>query len=202
MKIYRFLFITFIAMAIPFCKLFAQDINYSYVITNNNDTIKCEIKTLFFGSVKYKPLSATNNKFISASPSNIKEYHIAGNENSFVAIAVADEGKIGYIAILEKGRINLYEKVTSSENTNTQISSISTRWFVSKDYAPLQKLKTTTVYNGGAQDDQTIQKKPKEYFMEMIADDGPLLEKFEAETDFSFNRLQYYVHQYNLDKLK
>ncbi len=201
MKTSRLLLIAVIFLTMPICRLFAQNINESYVINNNNDTIKCEIKVLFFGSVKYKPLSASNNKYILASPSAIKEYHIAGNANSFVAIALADEGKIGYISILEKGRINLYQKITSNENGYSQISSIFTRWYVSKDYAPLQKLKSTTVYNGGAQDDQTITKKSKEYFLELIADDGPLFEKFRAETDFSYSKLQYYVHQYNLDKL-
>ena len=201
MKITGFILFVFIAASMPFCRMCAQSIKDSYVINNNNDTIKCEIKVLFFGSIKYKPLSASNNKYILASPSDIKEYHIAGNANSYVAIALADEGKIGYISILEKGRINLYEKITSNENGYSQISSILTRWYVSKDYAPLQKLKSTTVYNGGAQDDQTISKKSKEYFLELIADDGPLFEKFRAETDFSYSKLQYYVHQYNLDKL-
>lgn len=43
-------------------------------------------------------------------------------------------------------------------------------------------------------------KERKGIFMDMIADDAPLLDKFNAEDEFTFEKLQSYVHEYNVDK--
>lgn len=185
----------------PFCIVFAQKPTYDYVVNNNNDTIKCEIKDPFIGKIKYKPVTATNDRYIQVTPADIKEYYIAKNLRTYVAIVLPGSTQVGYLAILERGKINLYEKVTSNDNSFAHVTSTETRWYVSKDYASLQELKSNTVYNGGSQDDGTLQKKRIEFFMDLIADDAPLLEKFKAGNDFSFNTLESYVQQYNLDKL-
>ncbi len=194
MNLSKFLFIAAVCIILPFSKLFAQKPTYNYVITNNNDTIKCEIKTPIMGKVKYKPITATDDTYIKITLSDIKEYYIAKDSSTYVAVVLPYSTDIGYLALIESGKINLYEKNTSYYDNVTHTPNTNTYWYVSKDFASLKELKSTTIYNDGSQ------KKRKEFFMDLIADDAPLLEKFKAENNFSFNRLSFYVYQYNQDQ--
>jgi hypothetical protein len=194
MKLSKVLLIIAVAV-LPFGNLFAQKPNYNYVINNNDDTVKCEIKNALMGKVKYKPLTATDDTYIKITLADIKEYYIAKDSSTYVAIVLPGSTKVGYLRQIEKGKISLYEKITSYYDGFSHTTNTNTYWYISKDFASLRELKSTTIYNDGSQ------KKRKEFFMDLIADDAPLLEEFKAEDKFGFDRLKYYVHKYNDDLL-
>ncbi|MGZ3813925.1 MAG: hypothetical protein ACXVJN_19390 [Mucilaginibacter sp.] len=194
MKIFRLILIAAVIAIVPFCKSFAQKSIYNYVINNHNDTIKCEIITTLFGKVKYQPVTATDDKYIRVKPAEIKEYYVAKDSSTYVPVTLPGSTDAEYLKLVERGRINLYEKITQ---TYSQYGNGSTNyyWYVSKGNSPLKELKSNTMFNDGSRKDR------KGIFMDMISDDAPLLAEFTSEDKFSFDKLQYYVQKYNDDQL-
>lgn len=193
MKISRHLLLFACCILMLLCKSFAQKASiYNYVITNKGDTIHCELIKGLFGKVRYQPVTATDGKYIKVTPKEIKTYYFAKDSSTYAAVALPGNTDAEYLKWVEQGKINLYEKVTTS--TSGYVTSYNYFWYVSKDGSPLKELKSNTMFNDGGR------KVRKGIFMDMIADDAPLLDKFNAEDKFSFEQLQTYVHQYNADK--
>jgi hypothetical protein len=189
MKIFKSLSVSFILIVVPFCSLFAQKSIFNYVITTKGDTIQCDIKTTLFGKVKYLPISATDDKYIKVTPAQIKEYYTAKDSSNYVPVVLPDNTDAEYLKWVERGHINLYEKITV---TYSQYGSYTNYfWYVSKDGSTVKQLKSNSMFTDGSR------KSRKGMFRDMIAADQPLAEEFDNDKDFSFDRLQYYVHAYN-----
>jgi hypothetical protein len=191
MKIIRPFVASLALLSIPFCSVFAQKPQFNCVIKNNGDTIKCEFKKPLMGKLKYKPLGS--DKAIKITTDEIKEYYILKDSAMFVSVLLPNEIYPEYLNLLERGNINMYEKIVV---TYSRYGSTSTYyWYVNKGSDPLKEVKATTIFTAGSR------KERKKMLSEMMADDPALTTQFEADDDFSIKRLQMYVHQYNQDKI-
>ncbi|MGN6639226.1 MAG: hypothetical protein ACTHJ8_09970 [Mucilaginibacter sp.] len=143
------------------------------------------------GKLKYKPLGS--DKAIKITTDEIKEYYILKDSAMFVSVLLPNEIYPEYLNLLERGNINMYEKIVV---TYSRYGSTSTYyWYVNKGSDPLKEVKATTIFTAGSR------KERKKMLSEMMADDPALTTQFEADDDFSIKRLQMYVHQYNQDKI-
>jgi hypothetical protein len=187
MKIFKTLSVGLIQMVVPFCTLFAQYPSFNYVINTKGDTIKCDFKKPFMGKLRYMPLGS--DKAIKITIDDIKEYYNAKDSAMVVAAVLPNETSPKFLNLLEKGKINMYEKIVI---TSSQYGSTTTYyWYVNKGNDLLKELKATTLFTDGSR------KERKKMFSEMITDDEPLKAQFEADSDFSLERLRYYILQYN-----
>ncbi|HVW14179.1 MAG TPA: hypothetical protein VHB54_10160 [Mucilaginibacter sp.] len=187
MKINRAIFIALILLSIPFCSVFAQNPSFNYVLTTNGDTIKCNFKKPFMGMLRYQPLGS--DKFIKITTDKIKEYYNTKDSATVVATFLPDQAYPEFVNLLERGTINMYEKIVVTYNKYGTTTTYY--WYVNKGFDALKELKATTIFTDGSR------KERKKMFGDLIADNEPLKAQFEADNDFSLKRLQYYVHEYN-----
>ena len=180
------------AFLILFCsELLAQKPTFNYVINKKGDTIKCDFKKPLLGRLRYQPIGA--NSFIKVTTDEIIEYYTVKDSTLSVAAVLPNNTEPEFLTLLERGKINMYEKIVTSYS---QYGSTTTfYWYINKDGDLLKQLKATTIFTDGSRKDR------KNMFADMIADDPTLMEQFKADNDFSIKRLQYYVHQYNEDVL-
>ena len=189
MKFFKPVVLSFILIAFGF-KSFAQKPTFNYVITQKGDTIKCDFKKPLLGKIRYQPIGVKG--YTKVTTDSIKEYYTVKDSTTNVAIILPDYSDPEFVVRLERGHINMYQQiiVTYSQYGNTT----TYYWFINKDDGPLKQLKATTIFTDGSR------KERKAMFSEMIADDTTLQGQFNADTDFSLKRLQFYVHQYNEDR--
>ncbi|RWY57042.1 hypothetical protein [Mucilaginibacter gilvus] len=166
----------------------------NYVVTTAHDTIKCELK----GTRKYLPLNSADKKFIKITPDKILEVFEAKDSTTYAAVRKPDQVDSVYLPRREHGKLDLYEDEQSyygggAFNGGMGFSGTTVNWYISKNGAPIIQLKSNSIFNNGSQS------KRKNLFIEMIADDAPLLEEFKKQDSFSFKALQKYVHRYNQD---
>jgi len=187
MKPLKPFFISLALLTTPFCAVFAQNPSFNYVLTVKGDTIKCDFKHPFMGKLRYVPLGS--DKAIKVTIDDIKEYYEAKDSTLVVAAVLPDKTTPEFFNLLERGSINMYEKivVTYSRYGNTT----TYYWYVNKGNDLLKEIKATTIFTEGSR------KERKKMFSEMIADDEPLKAQFEADSDFSLERLRYYIQRYN-----
>jgi len=180
------------AFLILFCsELLAQKLTFNYVINKKGDTIRCDFKKPLLGRLRYQPIGA--NSFIKVTTDEIIEYYTVKDSTLNVAAVLPNSTEPEFLTLLERGKINMYEKIVTSYS---QYGSTTTfYWYINKDGNLLKQLKATTIFTDGSRKDR------KNMFADMIADDPTLMEQFKADNDFSIKRLQYYVHQYNKDVL-
>lgn len=139
------------------------------------------------GRLRYVPLES--DKAIKITTDDIKEYYNAKDSVMVVAAVLPDKTTPEFFNLLERGKINMYEKIVI---TTSQYGSTTTYyWYVNKGNDLLKEIKATTIFTEGSR------KERKKMFSEMIADDEPLKAQFEADSDFSLERLRYYIRQYN-----
>jgi hypothetical protein len=152
----------------------AQNALFNYVITVNNDTIKCEFEKTLFTQLKYQPVTSPD-KFIKIKPEEIKKYFIAKDSVTYASVTLPDSQSPEFLPQIEQGKINLYKEIIT-QYTTMPYSTITTEyWFVNKDNGPLIQLKSNTIFNKGSQS------KRKNIFIEMIADDAALSEEYKKE---------------------
>ncbi|MBD1366341.1 hypothetical protein IDJ77_21185 [Mucilaginibacter sp. ZT4R22] len=166
----------------------------NYVVTTTNDTIKCELK----GTRKYMPLNSTDKKFIKITPDKISDIFNAKDSITYSAVSKPNALDSTYLQRHEHGKLNLYEEENTSYSGGGMYGGVgtfnsTTKWYISKNNAPIVQLKSNTIFNNGSQG------KRKNIFMEMIADDPALLEEFKKTDSFSFKVLRDFVHRYNID---
>ncbi|HEX3384475.1 MAG TPA: hypothetical protein VHS53_04775 [Mucilaginibacter sp.] len=190
MKTLKPFLVSLTLLIIPFCRTFAQKPAFNYVLTVKGDTIKCEFKRPLLGKIRYVPVGS--DKAVKITTEGIKEYYTAKDTTLVVAAVLPGDTDPEFINLLERGRINMYEKVVITYSRYG--SNTSYYWYVNKDNDPLKELKATTIFTDGSR------KERKKMFSEILADNIPLQGQFEADNDFSLKRLQYYIHEYNQSK--
>ncbi|HTD99534.1 MAG TPA: hypothetical protein VK668_09605 [Mucilaginibacter sp.] len=191
MKISGISLLITISLVLLFDRSFAQKSIYNYVITNNNDTIRCEMRTTLFGAIKYQAITSTG-KFIKVTTKEIKEYYTAKDSSTYVVVTLPEQDSPEYLKLLERGKISFYEKliVSYSQYGNNR----SYYWYVSKDGGPLKEIKSNTIFTDGSR------KERREYLANLMAEDKALVDEFKNESDFSLKKLTYFIHKYNTDQ--
>jgi hypothetical protein len=158
------------------------------IVNLNGDTLKCEIKTNFVRTTKYKtPDMADFEKFDEKS---VKYFYIAKDNERYRAVIRPGKKKLEYLRLIEEGKICLYEYISSSY-MQSGLTQSTTNWFVSKNNDTLYKLKTSSLFNF------TSKKDRKDVFSEMLADNPDVLKKYQETDSFSFKNLRNAIHLYN-----
>jgi hypothetical protein len=108
-----------------------------YVITQSNDTIKCEVKNVFnmiWGDVpKYVIPPDTN--LIKIKIKNIKEYQFTKDSTIYIAKILPDDKNPTFVKWLIRGKIDLFDYTVKDRNMDY------TTWYVSKNNGPLLSIK-------------------------------------------------------------
>ncbi|CAN5465026.1 hypothetical protein BH09BAC6_BH09BAC6_22210 [soil metagenome] len=195
-----------ILMLFPGYKLLAQE----YVITQKNDTLKCEISNRVFGGLSYRVNGKSS--YIKIKPENIKEYckvtdggkfsEVTGWENDtsiYVRRIMPKKNDTVFIHLMERGKISLYEKQTSGYASSgpggSYVSSGSLFWFVTKNSDLLILITQPGVLAGN----RTVLASQNN-FMSLLADNPSLLERFKLAISTaypSYNLIKYYIKTYN-----
>ncbi|MDO3626179.1 hypothetical protein [Mucilaginibacter sp. BT774] len=189
----KLLLLSSICLLVPIAKVFAQDADTTkkfndYIISLKNDTIKCHLGSRFSGKLTYKVDGAHRAKPFDAD--SVNGFYRSEDSSFFVPRRLPGADKLTFLRLLERGKINLYEKNASNAN------SISFFWYVSKNNDSLKfiKIGTTGIYIGSSR------KSREQVFMNLIADNPALLDKYKEErksTNYNFELIEFYVKLYN-----
>src|SRR3569832_857153 len=114
MRTSKTLFITLLLSVVTFCAVFAQQPSFNYVLTTKGDTIKCDFKRPFLGKIRYIPVGS--DKAIKVTTDDIKEYYTAKDSTLVIAAVLPDETSPEFLNLLERGKINMYEKIVVTYN--------------------------------------------------------------------------------------
>lgn len=172
-----------LAFLLPFFTLnaFAQK---GYVITNNDDTIKCIVqKELINNVVRYK--LNKNDAYKKVDPDSIREYQLTRNGSIYLLQYLHD--KKTYVKWLEKGKINLFEEHYVAYTTVSSYGKqdvVLPCWYVSKNNFILQRLPA---------DDLEC----RTLIMSLFNDNFDLLVAFRAANDVSLENIEDYIKRYN-----
>jgi len=158
-----------------------------YVITVKGDSIPCKITTPLIGKPKYKVDSTSDSKKIK--PNEIREYYIAHKDFRERSVYTDSTSKPIFLSVIEKGRINLYELVTTHYNNGFTTST--TEWYVSKGSDYVTDLKTSSLFATKSR------QKRKDLFGDMVKDNKTVYDKYMADDKFSFKQIRSLVHLYN-----
>lgn len=167
-----------------------------YIITINNDTIKCDFKKPSFGALKYKPANSTG-KFKKPSIDEIKEYYSTFDSTVYVAMAADSDSYLQFLKRLESGAIKLYEKQETQPATYMNGMWVgggtTTYFYISKNNGPLKGIKSNALFTSS-------RKSRKEYLYGLFSDNPELAEKFKNDTNFDIKTIRHYISSYNADK--
>ncbi|MCR8559854.1 hypothetical protein KXD93_19545 [Mucilaginibacter sp. BJC16-A38] len=164
-----------------------------YIITNADDSIACKITIPFMGAAKYKKDGMAESKKIL--PEEIREYCITRKKVAYRAVVVAANQHFGFLPLIEKGKINLYEMIYTSTGFNGQAGYSSKVYYVSKGSDTVNELKTSSLFSSRSRQAR------KDDFKEMIKDNKTVYDKYMAENSFSFERIRNLIHLYNTGKV-
>ncbi len=179
-----------------FCSgAFAQDDiitkpDNDYVINLKNDTIRCTIKTSFFGNGGYNVQWKTGQekKWKKMDGNFVKEYFTAQDTNTFIFKQVPGNEKMNFVQWVERGKINLYSDFYGNE------------LYANKDESELKLIKVNTALFAKGTHKSRIKA-----FMDMIADNPDLLSRFKEarkNADYSFELIRYYIKTYDEEYLE
>ncbi|RFZ95014.1 hypothetical protein D0C36_05665 [Mucilaginibacter conchicola] len=174
------------------CALNVKAQRNDYVINAKGDTIHCEVS-----SSKYK---INGGKSIKMKPDSIREYYRSEKDECFRAVYREKKSKAEYFKVLEKGKIMLFEGITSYAGGFSPMGgyhggSSSTQWYITKGTDTVKEVKNNdfTMFNLFGKS----HKARKNDFEEMISDNADVLAKYKAEDKFSFKQVRNLIHIYN-----
>ncbi len=176
--------ITLVAMI----SAFNANAQSDYVITVKGDSIPCSISTPLLGKPRYKVDPKGESKKII--PEEIREYYISWKDLRERSVHIDSSARAVFLAIIEKGRIGLYELVNSNYNGTT-----TTEWYVGKGSDYVVDLKTNSLFLSKSK------QKRKDILGEMLKDNKAAYDRYIAEDKFSFKQIQNLVHLYNTGQM-
>lgn len=165
-----------------------------YVITINKDTIFCKIRKNGFNA-KMQFNSIKNGKFTDIKPDSITEYFLNDDSLTYRLRALPQNNKNTFVRWLEKGKINLFEWTSVTENSNNR--EIKYYWFIKKDTQRLIPIKIREELNSDIH-------KNKEFFMALknaFADNNDIISSFNYDFHFANpnndSDIRKYIRLYN-----
>lgn len=158
-----------------------------YVVTLAGDTLRGEVFTTLFGTVKFADQSTGKEQKVSIA--NVKLYFISDDSLTYAAVKTSPNAKPQFLKRLLDGRIQLFEQFTSSYAGPGRAGTSNTFWYAIKGIEATVEIKTNNIFGSRAQ--------RKENFNNLIADYPELLEDFKKEKNFSFEILKSYIRKYN-----
>jgi hypothetical protein len=174
--------------------------NRDYVITVKGDTLQCVITMpLFMQNGKYQ--TANMPKPHQIVMGEIKEYYIAKKDILYRKVykRPGKRGSAAYMIVLENGKINLYEEISQTYNSNPASSvptgSSSEENYISKNSDTVKVLRSSEISVESLF--LKSKKSRKNDFADMIKDNEQVYNKFLAEDKFSFKQIRNLVHLYN-----
>lgn len=190
MKIFGSFLIAVITTAVPFCSIFAQKPTFDYVINNDNDTIKCQVKESLGGLVRYKLNNGGNGKYIKVNIDSIKDYYLSKHKAAYRRIH-ANNFVYGlsfeYLRVVERGVISLYLETTYYSDDNS-----TDKWYIAKNCDTAELLKTS-----GLSIFIKSRGKRKNELAEMLKDKPLVYDKFINDKKFGWNTVRNIVYLYN-----
>ncbi|HEY2581071.1 MAG TPA: hypothetical protein VGI43_04660 [Mucilaginibacter sp.] len=193
MKSFKISAVIFLCSIAFLDNIYAQ--SQDYVITVAWDTIICNISHPTFSQFpKYKTADMRKAKDIYLGA--IKEYYLA-KENILYRKVYTKAGKpffCEYMSVVEKGKVNLYEKFKTIPRPNATADELI-EWYVAKGTDTVKLLKSSD-HTLGAIFIKSREKR-KNDFIEMISDNKEVYDKFLANDDLSFDKIRNLIHLYN-----
>jgi len=180
MKIFRLITILHVVTIVFALTAQAQT---DYVITAKGDSIRCKISMPLFGDTKYKGVAMSEPKKID--PEEIKQYFIARKNLLERSVLTDSTSKPEFMTVIEKGKINLYQKIIYFDD-----SSITT-WYISKNSDEVVALKTSGLSLSNPRQTR------KDILAKMLMDKKPVYDKYKADDKFSFKQIRKMVHWYD-----
>jgi hypothetical protein len=191
MKSFKISIIIIICLFLQLSELYAQN---DYVITKNNDTIFCKIRTNGFnGRKQFK--GDKSEKFITIKPDSVIQYFIAGDTATYVLKTLPDKKYATYVQWVERGRLNLYRYEFQVSASATQTLT-ETYWYANKlNDPPIQIKHYSTSIVGLAHS----QKEEKEAFINLFSDNPNLTERIvnDIKNHYDWGFIQYFIEKYN-----
>ncbi|HEK21335.1 hypothetical protein [Mucilaginibacter sp.] len=161
----------------------AQKPRNDYVITKAGDTIAVKLKYNWLGSVVYK--LPGNTRATPVDENRIKEYYWSkAPSQTFIAIVLPGENKPTFVALLDRGEINLYELISHRYKATMRF------WYANKKNMPLVK-----IYNQNRlfrTDKQLVRN-----FTDLIGDKQQVYLPFKKQHKYNFKTIEKAIQQYN-----
>lgn len=172
-----------------------------YVVLNTGDTIYCNFQKGKKGMLMFNPIAGGTMKPIIAD--SISAYFQRKDKCVFIAKKLPGENKKKFLAVLEQGKIDLYQfsqsyktggfSISGMPGSNYGAGSVSSFDLYAKktNTDSLHAIKTNTILN------KTSAKQRREAFNSLIGDDKELLEFFLAKDEFSVDVIRNTIMLYN-----
>ncbi len=189
MRSIKLLLVPLLCVAFLPLMAFAQK---DYVITAKNDTVHCKIKMDAFDHI-YAYRVAKSDQYVVIDHKNIKEVFLARDSGTYVFKDMPGQMYPGYVKVLEKGHINLYEEVI---NVATFADAKSIYWYLSKGSGALIQIKTqgATDFNIGTQKDRTKALVDNISDCEYVATE---LKYTDLDKNYDFDLVRGFIKMYN-----
>lgn len=159
-----------------------------YVITQKGDTLNCLIRKGFiFASVKYKTDSMTSYEKINSD--EIKQYFHVKDKFPYRAVLVPKNKKLTFLALLEEGKINLFQDLQVTSDGKHSYTNID--WYAAKGTVTLTHIKTNGIINSKGH------KERKAELLNLIEDNKALTDQFNTADSYSFDSIQAVIKEYN-----
>ncbi|MES2267433.1 MAG: hypothetical protein V4520_11775 [Bacteroidota bacterium] len=163
--------------------VYAQKIASDYIITKTGDTIVVKLKYNWLGKIVYELPGST--KAISVGEGKIKEYHWSKMDpQTFIAAVLPGDDKPTFVALMERGQINLYELISH------RYRATSRYWYANKENMPLVEIYNQRRLFGT--DKQLVQ-----HFTDLINDKQQVYLAFKQQNKYNFKAIRKSIQQYN-----
>lgn len=172
-----------------------------YVVLNTGDTINCNFQKGKKGMLMFNPLAGGIMKPVTAD--SISAYFKKENKSVFIAKKLPGEDKKKFLAVVEQGRINLYQlsqtyktggfSMGGMPGSNYGAANVTNLDLYAKKMAidSLYSIKTNAILS------KTSARERREAFNSLIGDDKELLDFFLTKEEFSVELITNMIKLYN-----
>ncbi len=159
-----------------------------YVITQKNDTIKCDVRSWGYGGAKYK---TAEGKTVKIYVNDFKEYRFTKDSTIYRAKFLFGGKKQDFLALLENGKICLYGY---SINYGGALGNYG-QLYVIKSTDTTNKLSPIVI--GGLGYDGPNRTERKKILFDMMSDEPKIANAYKAEDTLNPDKVRKYVQMYN-----
>lgn len=154
-----------------------------HVVLKNGDTIRGVVNDMRKGKLTVETYTNT----VTIDESEVELYYNAEKKETYSLRLIPGPSRPVFITRIADGVIRMFVYSVSSGYGSTRVTT--TTWFAEKDAIPLGEIKTGGL-RGGKQD-------RKDFFRSLIADNPPLLKRFDEEEKYKIDFLEELIREYN-----